>query len=743
MSVGKRNWAGRGADTDVGVDADAGVGAGASAAVGRAGLPCDLSHLSEDDLDRICLHNLLSACADTIFFKDRRSRFIRVSRSQADLTGAAEPADMLGKTDFDYFTRAHAETAFENEQRIIATGAPMSDIREVNALPDASERVFSCSKQPLRDFDGKIIGTFGISREITARTRTEAQLRAKTAELDRIGTELRTLIESSPDPMCRFDPQLRFTYANPAALLLAGLPESELVGRTNREIGHPGDFVLEWEAMLRQVLRTGVGAEVEHDLVLAGTRRFLHTRLVPEKDADGTVVSVLTVSHDLTDRKRIEDELADQAVHDPLTRLANRALLVDRIEQALARMRVHGGRLAVLFLDLDRFKVVNDSLGHAAGDALLIATAARLRSAAGRGGDLVARFGGDEFVILCEHLHGRKDAAAVARRVSRALDAPFERDGQPIHISASIGIAVTSDPTTTADALLRDADAAMFRVKARNHGAGSYLFFDDSVREAAVSRLWLEGELRRAIEDKEFRVVYEPVYALRDRRITGMEALVRWQHPERGLLPPSTFIEIAEDCDLIVPIGGWVLREACQQMAAWNRRRGPQQTPLMMAVNLSPRQLNDEGLVAQVADALRSSGLRPEQLCLEVTETAVHEAPRFAQAVLSRVSDLGVQIALDDFGTGYSSLGHLRRIPANALKIDRAFVNGLEDDDGGDTAIVTAVITMAHALGMITVAEGIESDAQYEHLCALDCDQGQGYLFAEPVPAAAFEALYL
>ncbi|MFL6114336.1 MAG: putative bifunctional diguanylate cyclase/phosphodiesterase, partial [Catenulispora sp.] len=487
---------------------------------------------------------------------------------------------------------------------------------------------------------------------------------------------------------------------------------------------------------------TGVGGEAEQDVVIAGTRRYLHTRLVPENDANGAVVSVLAVSHDLTDRKRIEDALADQAVHDPLTRLANRALLADRTEQALSRIRDHGGQLAVLFLDLDRFKVVNDSLGHAAGDALLIATAARLRSAARRSSDLVARFGGDEFVILCEHVHGRKDVAAVARRVYRALSAPFEHDGQPIHISASIGIAMTSDPATTAEALLRDADAAMFRVKARSHGTGNYLFFDTSVRDEAVSRLWLEGELRRAIAEEEFRLFYEPVYDLRDRRLTGMEALIRWQHPGQGLLPPSAFVEVAEDCNLIVPIGRWVLREACRQMSAWNRRRAAGQPPLTMAVNLSPRQLDHGGLVKEIADALGSSGLRPDRLCLEVTETAVHEVPQIAQAVLSRVSDLGVRIALDDFGTGYSSLSHLRRIPVDVLKIDRVFVNGLEDDSG-DSAIVAAVVTMAHALDMATIGEGIESTAQYEHLQALGCDQGQGHLFAEPVPAAAFEALHL
>ena len=715
----------------------------------QTGRPGKAPRRNADELDLICLHNLLSACVDSIFFKDLESRFIRVSSSQADLTGAADPEAMLGKTDFDYFNPDHARTALQDEQQIIRTGTPIYDIHETNTLPHARGRVLSCTKQPLRDFDGAIIGTFGITRDITARKVTEAELLAKTdellaktAELDRISTELRTLLEASPDPMARFDRQPRYTYANPAAQILAGVPESELIGHSNRELGHAQAFVRGWEAALRQVVRTGVGNEVEQDVLIAGTRRYLHIQLVPEKDAHGTVVSVLAVGHDLTDRKRVEDALADQAVHDPLTRLANRTLLVDRIEQALTRINDHGGQLAVLFLDLDRFKAVNDSLGHSAGDALLIATAARLRSAARRGGDLVARFGGDEFVIVCEHVHGRDDAAAVAQRVSRSLSKPFKHNGQPIHINASIGIAMTSDPTTTADALLRDADAAMFRVKARSHGSGNYLFFDSSVPKHAVSRLWLESELRRALEEKEFRLVYEPIYELRNRRITGMEALIRWQHPERGLLPPSIFIEVAEDCDLILPIGRWVLHEACRQMSAWNQRRGSTQPPLTMAVNLSPRQLNDDTLVKDVTDTLSTSALSPSQLCLEVTETAIHEAPESAHAVFSQLTEHGVRIALDDFGTGYSSLGHLRRIPADALKIDRAFVNGLENEEG-DSAIVTAVITMAHALGMITVGEGIESEVQYNHLRALGCDQGQGYLFAEPVPASAFEILHL
>lgn len=706
----------------------------------RAAPGLDAAGLDPARLERICLFNLLSASADTIFFKDLESRFILVSRSQAELTGAESPAAMLGRTDFDFFAARFAADAFASEQEIIRTGKTVVDLHEYNSQP-GDDRVLSSTKQPLRDLDGRIIGTFGISRDITARRSAERELLAKTEELDRIGRELRTLLEASPDPMARVDRDLNYTYLNPAARELAGAASSALIGRTTRELGHPEAAVREWEAVLRRVMETGEGTDVERSLVLQNTTRFLHSRLVPEFDENGEVASVLVFSRDLTDRKRVEDALAEQAVRDPLTGLPNRVLLVNRINEALAAMDGSGDRLAVLFLDLDRFKIVNDSLGHAAGDALLVTVAARLRSATRRA-DVVARFGGDEFAVLSEHLTRREDAADLAERINRTLAEPFAFAGQNIHISASIGIAVTEDPCTNADVLLRDADAAMFESKGHSRGVGGYHFFTTAVREQVVSRLAVETELRQALGRGEFRLVYEPVYDLRRRRPVGMEALIRWRHLHRGLLAPADFIEVAEDTGLIIPIGRWVLREACRTLARWNRRRGSELPELTMAVNLSVRQISDPTLVDEVADVLRRFDVDPQRLCLEVTETAVHDAPLSADGVLGGLSELGVRIALDDFGTGYSSLRHLRRVPVDTLKIDRMFVNGL-DQPGEDLAIIGAVIAMGHSLGMTTVGEGIETEAQYAQLLELGCDHGQGYLLSQPLTPQQFADTYL
>ena len=690
------------------------------------------SALNDDELDRICFQNLLAGEPEMIYFKDLGGRFVRVSQGHVELFNARSTADVIGKTDFDFFAADHARQAFADEQRIIRTGEALVEVEEEETWPDRESSWVVTTKQPLRDGDGTIIGTFGLSRSITERKRLTLELEHRTNELTKVERELRRLLETSPDPILRYDVELRLVYANPAAQeLLAGSAAGEsVVGHTNSELGLSSAFLDEWDPALRRVIATGEPSDFEF---ASGEplSTYLHVRVNPEFDEDGAASGVFVIARDLTERKRAEDALAERAVHDPLTGLANRVLLTDRIQQALVRLERTPGRLAVLFLDLDRFKVVNDSLGHTAGDALLVEVGRRL-SAVARRSDTVARFGGDEFVMLCERISALEDAAVVAGRITQALAEPVMYEGQLIHVSGSIGIATTEDSNTNPAALLRDADAAMYLAKQRGHGDGSYHFFDAGVRERAVARLTVEGELRRAIENEEFVLVYQPLVTMDDvRDLIGFEALIRWQHPDRGLLAPSEFMGVAEDTNLIIPIGRWVLSEACRQLAEWNAMRAGD-NQLTMAVNVSARQLSHPSLLTVVADALRAHGVAPHLLTIEITETSLLEEATASGAVLAELAALGVQVALDDFGTGYSSLGHLRRFQVNILKIDRSFVDGL-DTGHGDAAIVAAVTAMARALGMTTIGEGIETAGQFDALRALGCDDGQGYLVAHPM----------
>jgi diguanylate cyclase (GGDEF)-like protein len=431
---------------------------------------------------------------------------------------------------------------------------------------------------------------------------------------------------------------------------------------------------------------------------------------------------------------RLYERVRHQAFHDPLTRLANRSLFRDRLDHALARSTRGLRSVSVLFVDLDDFKTVNDSHGHTVGDALLVAAGERLSSVV-RPGDTVARLGGDEFAVLLEDVEDAREAVAPAERILAAFSVPFQVGGNELFIGGSIGVAVGAAGEKTADELLRNADFAMYQAKSM--GKGRYALFEPRMRDAAVERVELATLLRGAVDRDELVLHYQPIIELRSGVVRGLEALLRWQQPERGMLMPGNFIDIAEETGLIVPIGRWVLREACRQARIWQERFASD-PPLSISVNISARQFSDPRLVSDVAAAVRDSGIPPSSLVLEITESLLVKETDGTIAKLRAIRAMGVRLAIDDFGTGYSSLSYLQRFPLDVLKIDRAFVDGVGGAEG--SALVRSIVDIGRSLHLATVAEGIERAEQPAQLLALECDMGQGFLMNRPQDARAIDA---
>ena len=550
------------------------------------------------------------------------------------------------------------------------------------------------------------------------------------------GRACQAILAAAADITLVLAPDGTITYASPAATRMLGRPSAWLPGHHLAALVHPQDrprlaeliaFAVPRAPSERSELRVshmnGQWVEVEAAVVdMRGTT-----------EVGGMVVTL----RDIADRKALDEELRRLALHDPLTNLANRALFRDHVEHALARNRRAQVSLAVLFIDLDGFKTINDSLGHAAGDQVLITIAGRLRSRV-RPGDTAARLGGDEFAVLMEN-SSERDATVLAQRLLEALRGPIFLHGREVVVAGSVGIALSA-PGLDADGILRNADVAMYRAKAT--GKGRHELFKPEMQHAALKRLVLEGDLRHALERSELEVHYQPIIALGTGEVAGMEALVRWRHPERGLLAPGDFIALAEESGLIRPLGRWVLQEACRQVQRWSAAwclEGAPPPQLRLCVNASVRQIEDERFAEEVAECLAASGMEPESLTLEITESLFLGDFDETVAKLCALKQLGIKLAIDDFGTGYSSLNYLRYLPIDILKIDKSFVDGVTRGTE-QSAVARAVLKLARTFGLQTVAEGIEQPEQLEALRAMGADLGQGYHLSPPLENGAMEA---
>jgi diguanylate cyclase (GGDEF)-like protein/PAS domain S-box-containing protein len=578
--------------------------------------------------------------------------------------------------------------------------------------------------------DPHVKGVVVQSRDITERKQTEEALRE--AE-----ERFRRSFDDAAIGMALVATDGRFLRTNRSLCELLGYPEEELLEKTFQDITYPDDL----DADLDQVRRMLAGKIRTYQM----EKRYFHkdgqvvwvllsASLV--HDEEGEPLYLVSQIQDMNERKVLEERLEHRAFHDSLTDLPNRQLFMDRLGQALRRTMRQHRRVAVLFMDIDKFKGVNDSLGHDVGDLLLTVVAQRLRHCL-RPEDTLARFGGDEFVVLIEAVDDPEQAVEVAERITQEFRRPFNIEGRDLYMGASIGISLGNARTHDPGGLLREADTAMYRAKDE---AEVYTLFDPSMYALTFRRLELENDLRRAIEQEEFVVHYQPIIRLDDEGGVGrLEALVRWDHPERGFLDPDEFVPIAEESGLVVPMGEQVLEYACRCAVEW-QRQFPYRTPLVLSVNLSARQLSRPDLAETVARVLRETEMEGRCLNLDVTEMVYVSTLERHTAVLDRLKGMGVEISIDDFGTIYSSLSYLKRLPADAIKIDKSFVKGL-GEVVEDTAVVQMIIWLAHTLGMEVIAEWVESEEQARLLKEMGCDLAQGYYFAKPLPPEEIPAL--
>lgn len=661
---------------------------------------------------------LTNAAGESIFFNQRWLDFTGRTLEQELNDGwrdKVHPDDRL-TYEHTYQQAVQNHQEFVNEYRLLHV--------------DGNYRWILDTGKPRYSRQGEFIGYIGSCLDISDRKQVEQELKLRERQF-------RQIFELAPAGMSILDLQGRFLNVNQALCDLLGYTKAELLRTTWLEMTHPDDLPSNLSLIQKIVSGEIPHAQLEKRyLNKTGETLYAVVSIAPLQNSRDEMHQLAVQVIDITERKRAEEQLIHDAIHDGLTGLANRVFFMNQLQMALKMSERHSGyEFAILFVDVDRFKRINDSLGHVVGDQLLVAIANVLTRCT-KPTDTVARLGGDEFAILLEDIHDIHDAIRVAQRIQDDLVPPFRLAGHDVVTTASIGIVLSAADYQHGTELMRDADIAMYRAK--DNGRNCYEVFDKVMHARAVQMLKLEADLQRAIDQQEFVVHYQPIVSLTTGQLTGFEALIRWQSPQ-GMIPPNHFIPLAEDNGMIVPIGEWILQSACQQLWAW-QQEFPHAANLQMSVNLASRQLAEENLIAEIELILQSTGLSGTCLKLELTERMLMENSTVVVSRLEKLKERNIRLSIDDFGTGFSSLSYLHQFPIDTLKIDRSFVDQM-DSTTSQSGIVQAIVNLAHALKMDAIAEGIETQQQVQTLQSLGCEYGQGYFFARPLPADQVRSL--
>lgn len=673
---------------------------------------------------------VISSAAEGIIVYDLELRHVVWNPFMEKLTGLASEK-VLGKQALELFPHLR-EFGVEELLRQALTGEITRSVDIPYHIPQTGKFSWVVGTYgPYYNSEGEIIGVIGVIHDISERKQAEEALRQSEERYA-------LAILGANDGLWDWNLETNEIYFSPRWKSMLGYKENEIGNNPDEWFNrvHPQDLDRIKIHIISHLQGLTPRFENEHRMLHKDkTYRWMLSRGLAVRDASGKAYRIAGSQTDLTAHKVAEAQLLHDAFYDGLTGLPNRALFLDHIGRLIKRgKRQRDYLFAVLFLDLDRFKIINEGLGHVMGDRLLIAIARRLEKCL-RPSDTIARLGGDEFAILLDDIKDANDATRIVERLQKELARSFDLSGQEAFVTASIGIALSTKGYEHPEDLLRDADMAMYRAKTL--GRARHEIFDVTMQSRALGLLQLESYLRRAVEREEFQIHYQPIVSLESGKIIGSEALVRWQHPQRGLVSPAEFIPLAEETGLIIPLGEWVLRTVCKQNKAWKDAGFP---PLYISVNLSARQFKQKNLTEMITQILKDLNLDPQLLKLELTESIVMENADATIKILKELKELGIQLSIDDFGTGYSSLSYLKRFPIDTLKIDQSFVRNIATDPN-DAAITTAVITLAHNLKLRVIAEGLEEEEQLVFLRSQQCDEIQGYLLSRPLPVEAFTEL--